>query len=280
MMGRMLLPVAVLLAFFVITLPVAADDCAAGGTAHDDYLELTGTCEYPPGGDPGGSGPNQPANAPSPYTAYKWASICTNDPAVPPGDVECGAALSCPDPQQRLWQLWGRLPNGGWTTVTTGCFGGAPPAYEPPTVTPGDVLTALRRVGLPELRTVVEPADKTLVNFDTNFYTEPQPVTLALTLLSQRVEVEATPASYRWDFGDGTSATTSDPGSAYPALTITHRYEDARVTVHPSVETTYTARFRVGGGEWQDVGGTVTAAGPATTLRIAEATPLLSGEHG
>ncbi len=52
------------------------------------------------------------------------------------------------------------------------------------------------------------------------------------------------------------------------------------MTVHPSVETTYTARFRVEGGDWQDVGGTVTAAGPATVLRIAEATPLLSGERG
>ena len=205
--------------------------------------------------------------------------MCTSDPRVNPGDVDCAAALGCPDPQQRLWQLWGRLPNGNWTTVTTGCFGGTPPAYKPPTVTPGQVLEALRRVGLPELPTVVQPAGKTLVNFDTNFYTEPRPVTLTLTLLGQRVQVEATPTTYRWDFGDGATATTSEPGAAYPNLAITHRYADARVTVHPSVETTYTARFRVGGGDWQDVGGTVTAAGPATALRIAEATPLLSGEH-
>ncbi len=91
--------------------------------------------------------------------------------------------------------------------------------------------------------------------------------------------MEATPATYRWEFGDGTSARTADPGAAYPELAVTHRYVDARVTVHPSVETTYTARFRVRGGDWQDVGGTVTAAGPPTALRIAEATGLLSGEH-
>jgi hypothetical protein len=206
--------------------------------------------------------------------------MCTSDPTVNPGDVDCAAALGCPDPKQHLWQLWGRLPNGSWTTVTTGCFGGTPPPYQPPTVTPGDVLTALRRVGLPELTTVVQPADKTLVNFDTNFYTEPRPVTLTLTLLGQRVGVEATPTTYRWDFGDGTTAVTSDPGAAYPDLGVTHRYADARVTVRPSVTTTYTARFRVGGGGWQDVGGTVTATGPPTALRVAEATPLLSGEHG
>ena len=244
------------------------------------YYGVEETCTTNPGGDPGQSGPNQPASeTPSPFVAYEWASICAIQPGISPGDLDCVAAFSCADPDQRLWQLWGRLRNGDWRTVTTGCFGGAPPAYEPPTVTPGDVLTALRRVGLPELTTVVQPEGKTLVNFDTNFYTEPVPVTLTLTLLGQRVDVEATPATYRWDFGDGTTVTTSDPGAAYPDLSITHRYADAGVTVRPHVTTTYTARFRVRGGAWQDVGGTVTVPGPATALRVAEATPLLSGEH-
>ncbi len=227
--------------------------CSIESGAQDSYYTFTGNCTTDPGGDPGGSGPNGSAGDSSsdPYRAYEWASICTSNPNINPGDVDCAAALSCPDPQQRLWQLWGRLPDGSWTTVTTGCFGGTPPAYEPPTVTPGDVLTALRRVGLPKLATVVQPADKTLVNFDTNFYTVPRPVRLTLTLLGQRVEVEATPTTYRWDFGDGTAATTADPGAAYPELTVTHRYADARVTVHPSVQTTYTARFRVRGGDWR-----------------------------
>ena len=45
-----------------------------------------------------------------------------------------------------------------------------------------------------------------------------------------------------------TSTTTTVPGNAYPAKTITHRYSDAQVTVSPPVEVTYTARFRVAGG--------------------------------
>jgi hypothetical protein len=46
------------------------------------------------------------------------------------------------------------------------------------------------------------------------------------------------------------------------------------------VAVTYSARFRVDGGAWQDVDGTVTIDGPPASLRIAEATAVLSGNHG
>lgn len=146
-------------------------------------------------------------------------------------------------------------------------------------MTPDLVLSALRQVELPGLEVQVQPEDKTLVNFDTIFFTESHPVKRTLRLLGQSVEVEATPASYRFVFGDGEALTSEVPGEPYPAKTITHRYLDAHVTVHPRVDTTYSARFRVNGGAWQDIDGTVTTIGPATDLRIAEATALLSGNH-
>ena len=183
------------------------------------------------------------------------------------------------NPRETRWQLWGRLANGSWETLQTQCFGGTPPAYQPPEVTPAMVLTALRRVGLPALTTHVQPEDKTLVNFDTIFWTDPQPVSLQLTILRQGVEVEATPTSYRWVFGDGESVTTESPGAAYPSKEVVHRYQDAAVTVHPHVEVTYAARFRVGGGAWQPIDETVTTTGPDTDLRIVEGTPLLAGER-
>jgi len=105
-------------------------------------------------------------------------------------------------------------------------------------------------------------------------------VNVDLTILGQAVDVVATPVSYQWSFGDGTSLTTRDPGNPYPAKTITHRYMDARVTVQPSVATTYSAEFRVGGGAWQDIAETVTIPGPPTSLRVAEASAVLSGDHG
>jgi hypothetical protein len=146
-------------------------------------------------------------------------------------------------------------------------------------VTPGLVLQALRRVGLPALEVRTQPADKTLVNFDTIFYTKPATVTRTITLLGQRVDVEATPSSYTWNHGDGTDATTSTPGAPYPAKDIVYDYIHAHITVQTSVDVTYDARFRVAGGTWRDIPAAVTIAGPPSDLRISEATPLLSGQY-
>jgi hypothetical protein len=139
------------------------------------------------------------------------------------------------------------------------------------------VLAALRRMGLPELEAKTQPKAKTLVNFDTIFYATPQTFSRTITLLGQKVDVVAEPSSYTWHHGDGTSATTTSPGAPYPAKDVTYKYQKAHTTVQASVDVTYQARFRVGGGPWQDIPDTVTVAGPATALRISEATPLLSG---
>ncbi|MGN6129660.1 MAG: hypothetical protein ACTHOK_04895 [Nocardioidaceae bacterium] len=146
-------------------------------------------------------------------------------------------------------------------------------------MTPALVLEALRRVGLPALETHTQPEDKTLINFDTIFYAEPQTFDRTLTLLGQSVDVEATPTSYTWHHGDGTATTTSEPGAPYPSKDITYRYAHAHTTVQPSVDVTYSARFRVNGGAWQDIPDTVTIAGPPTELRVSEATAVLSGQY-
>ena len=146
-------------------------------------------------------------------------------------------------------------------------------------MTPGLVLTALRRLGLPSLEARTQPEDKTLVNFATIFYATPQPFTRTVTLLGQSVDVEATPSSYTWHYGDGTSTTTTTPGAPYPAKDVTHSYTDAHTTVQTSVDVTYSARFRVDNGAWQTIPDTVTIVGPAGALRISEATAVLSGEY-
>jgi len=138
----------------------------------------------------------------------------------------------------------------------------------------------MRRIGLPAIQAQTQPRDKTLVNFDTIFYAEPQTVTRAVTLLGQRVTIAATPESFTWHYGDGASATTTDPGAPYPAKDVVHQYQKAHVTVQPSVDVNYSGRFRVGGGAWQAIPGIVTIAGPPAPLRVSEATAVLSGDYG
>lgn len=141
------------------------------------------------------------------------------------------------------------------------------------------VLTALKRIGLPALSVHTQPTPTTLVNLDTIFYTDPVPFTRQITLLGQPVSVTARPTSYRWDHGDGTSAISSTPGAPYPSMQVTHTYLHAHVTVHPRVSVTYAGRFKVADGPWQDIPGSVTITGPPTDLRVAEATPVLSGNR-
>ena len=73
------------------------------------------------------------------------------------------------------------------------------------------------------------------------------------------------------------SATTGAAGAPYPAKDVVHRYADAHTTVQHRVVVTWTAQWSLNGGPLRPVNGTVTTSGPATPLRIAEASPALSG---
>ncbi|MGC4110755.1 MAG: hypothetical protein QM747_10105 [Nocardioides sp.] len=145
-------------------------------------------------------------------------------------------------------------------------------------LTPGYAERAFRRLTWPSSTLVVQPPDgRTLVNFATNFYTDnTHPTTQTVTLLGQRVTVKATPTQYTWHFDDNAELTTTDPGAPYPDLQVTHRYLTAGTT-HPRVDTTYTGRFRVNGGDWQDIPDTLTVPGQPLDLRILTATPHLVG---
>lgn len=142
------------------------------------------------------------------------------------------------------------------------------------------ISRAFRRLPMPAPDLQVQPPDgKTLVNFATNFYTEERTFNRTVRLLGNRVELRIWVDTYRWDFGDGTTRETAGPGAAYPALTITHNYT-RKGTYRPSLEVVYAADYRVDGGAWERVSGTVTRADSPTSLRAVEATPTLVGYDG
>ena len=109
---------------------------------------------------------------------------------------------------------------------------------------------------------VQPPGGETLVNFDTNFYTEQGSFTRRVRLLGQRVDLKIWPSQYQWVFGDGASLASESAGAPYPDLQITHDYR-RKGGVSPRVDTTYSAQFSVNGGPWRDVDGTVTIPGAA-----------------
>jgi hypothetical protein len=140
------------------------------------------------------------------------------------------------------------------------------------------VQRAFRRLSWPASELVVQPPKgRTLVNFDTNFYTaNNHPTTRTVTLIGQRVTIEATPTAYAWHFGEGGEMTTTDPGAPYPDLRVTHRYPRVG-TVAPSVDTTYAGRYRIGNGGWQTIPDTLTVPGSPIALEVVSATPHLVG---
>lgn len=206
---------------------------------------------------------------------YEWRLACGNalTGTQQGGAQPCAGSTGCP-PKQHLYRLWEVTP----TVVPMGIQCAADTPKDPaPKLTAAMVARAFQHVPLPGLVTHVQPKDKTLVDFDTIFYTDAQPITRTVTLLGQQVRLQITPSRFTWSYGDGSEQTTSGPGAPYPSKEVTHRYPHAHTTVAAHVSVTWTAEYSVNGGGLQPVDGTVTTTGPDTGLRIAEAVPALSG---
>lgn len=90
------------------------------------------------------------------------------------------------------------------------------------------------------------------------------------TLLGQSAEVNFIPLGFTFDYGDGGTGSSAGGGSTWASLGVpefsktatSHRYTDAgEKTITAAVE--YAAEYRLGGGEWLPVDGTLSV--PADT---------------
>ncbi|QCW51048.1 hypothetical protein FE634_12710 [Nocardioides dongxiaopingii] len=151
----------------------------------------------------------------------------------------------------------------------------------PPQVTPGMVVRAFKALAWPASElTIQPPRGRTAVNFDTYFFTEDTaPITREVRLLGQRVTIEATPSEFTWHWGDTTVETTASPGGPHPRGDVVHQYR-SKGQVAPSLDTTYTGRYRVNGGPWAPIPDTHTVPGPAEALEVVEVRPTLVGGTG
>ena len=140
--------------------------------------------------------------------------------------------------------------------------GTAPP--EPPVGparTPQDIASILadRAMALaadPVLR--ISPSAIGLTGLDSYFWLarEPRPIIATADVPGVAVTAEARPVRYSWDFGDGTTRSTTHIGRRWTrrrAGTIAHLYETSDTyTVRAAV--VWVARWRLGAGPWQPLG--------------------------
>ena len=100
-------------------------------------------------------------------------------------------------------------------------------------------------------------------------WTSPNKQTFNITLLGTAVEVEATPVSFNWDWGDGQTFETTDPGTPYPNYSVSHPYEVTGNGYVIKLRTSWSARWRIAGqAQWHQVNGTVTTTETSSPFNL------------
>jgi hypothetical protein len=142
------------------------------------------------------------------------------------GGVQCGpAASSCPPGQFRRIVMLLRPGGTDWQVIGLVCLTPAGPT------TVNDLADRLHDVvveDVPALRPSSQPMGGTLVQLPAIFASG-QPPTLGqrrFTLVGFDIVLEGR-ASWTWQFGDGETFLTSDPGGQWPDRSISHTYSES-----------------------------------------------------
>lgn len=214
----------------------------------------------------------------SPAVTYAYEPACIRgEGAASGGFYGCGEQQTCGD--EGL--LFNVIAIAGPVSTPQGFVCVEPGEAAPQAaLTPGRILEAFRRIPVPEPSIGVNPVGgRTLVNFDTILHTEAEPFTETVQLLGRRVTFDIEPSEFSWSTGQGDGFTTSDPGQPYRealpmSAYVTHRYLRAG-DVQLGLQTTWTARWRVGNGPWRPVDGVVTIDSDPVPLEVVTARPQL-----
>jgi hypothetical protein len=147
-----------------------------------------------------------------------------------------------------------------------------------PTITVRDIASFVPTPG----RQQMEPDGWTVAGLDTNFYAITGAHVVNGRLLGRPADVRFTPTSYRWNYGDGSSATKSTKGGTWEALGIdefertptSHVYDElGDYTITLSI--VFAAEYRFNGGPWRPVVGTLTLPANDLQIRVGTAKTVL-----
>ena len=223
----------------------------------------------------------QAANATAPavrLVEYRHADLCQvagvlttplNGPCPPASGVIDIPGCDGLTPVQPLWRRTRSTPADPWTAWTF-VIGWSCPQDVLPAFTAAD----FRRLPLAPPTIHIQPdTGRVLVNLPVVTMTDATPQLLATDLLGYPIEVDATPTSYSWDYGDGSPPlVTTSPGHPYPNHDVSHAYGragDYRITL----TVTYSGRYRFAGTtRWLSVAGTANTAATSPPI-TAEPAP-------
>lgn len=189
-------------------------------------------------------------------------------------DIDPMQAIDCggPEPLRPLWRR----------DRTTSASAWSPWRFVADWSCPQDVLPAFtaedfRRLPLAPAQVTLQPAATTvLVNIPTITMATAGQQNFTTDLLGYAVEVQATPTSYSWDYGDGSAPlVTTSPGHPYPDHDVHHSY--ARPGSYAiTLTTTWEGQYRIAGtAAWQDVDGTATTTTTVPPITALEARSTL-----
>ncbi|MCW2833191.1 MAG: hypothetical protein JWN68_1144 [Nocardioides sp.] len=213
----------------------------------------------------------------------KW--VRSNEPCDTVGAAGCVEGYTCPDGSAPT--VWMFMTEFGPAGSYSQCPEDPEPTAATPTVDiPGEVLAAFKKVDLPASSiTVQPPGGETLVNFKTILSTQAErhQIQVRLDKVALNVVLEVWPSKFVWHHGDGTSQVSAIPGTPWTEGAdvdgdgfITHVYTKELQSAPVSVDTTWSAQFKVAGAaDWRPVNGTVSITGAPLTLDVREASPEL-----
>lgn len=200
----------------------------------------------------------------------RWALLpmCRGDGQA--GGVECGgAATSCPPGQFRRIVLLLKPGDTDWREVGLVCLvGGAPTTVDDFAAQLSDLVVE----DVPPLEPSMQPQGGTLIGLPAVFAAG-QPRSLGerrFSLVGFDVVLNGR-ATWSWDFGDGATLASDEPGGAWPEMAISHSY--AHAGAYPvSVSSTWDAWFTVDGmGPWPVGGAPVVQVASPPPVRVVEA---------
>lgn len=184
----------------------------------------------------------------------------------PGGSGDDGAEVPCVASSVELCSEMRRvIPNRDAPTTT-------------PAVTTREVAHLVPGVGTQGM----EPKGWMVVGLPTNFYADATSSIVSTTLLGSPADVRFTPVSFTWDHGDGSTTTSTSGGETWAALGVAEFSETATSHVYESpgdytisLTVLYSAEYRIGGGEWRGLAGTVPSTSPPMTASAKSAKTVL-----